>query len=198
MKIGYIRCSTADQNPARQGQILKEKGCEKVFTDMMSGKNTDRPGLKAMLEFVREGDVLYTESISRIARSTKDLLHIVEQLQEKNVQFISDKENIDTLTPQGKFMLTVFGALAELEREQIRQRQAEGIAIAKKEGKYQGRQPIYYDELEFENLYKLWKSGEITQKYMCKKLKMSRSTLSRRISEYKWKTEKTNIKPVIE
>lgn len=122
MKIGYIQCSTVDQNHARQEQILKEKGYEKVFTDMLSGKNTDRPGLRAMLEFVREGDILYTESISRIARSTKDLLQIVEKLQDKNVQFISDKENIDTLTPQGKFMLTVFGALAELEREQIRQR----------------------------------------------------------------------------
>lgn len=184
MKIGYVRCSTVDQNPARQEQILKDFGCEKVFSDMLSGKSTDRPGLQAMLEFVREGDILYVESISRLARSTRDLLNIVDDLQKKNVQFISEKEKIDTTTPQGKFMLTVFAAMADLEREQIRQRQAEGIKIAKAAGKYQGRQPIQYDFPLFEQLYKQWKYGEITQKYMCKKLHMSRSTLSRRIKEY--------------
>ena len=184
MKIGYVRCSTLDQNPARQEQILKDFGCEKVFSDMLSGKNTDRPGLQAMLEFVREGDILYVESISRLARSTRDLLNIVDDLQKKNVQFISEKEKIDTTTPQGKFMLTVFAAMADLEREQIRQRQVEGIRIAKSAGKYKGRQPIQYDIFLFEQLYAQWKNGEITQKYMCRKLNISRSTLSRRVKEY--------------
>ena len=116
-------------------------GCEKVFSDMLSGKDRNRPGLQAMLDYIREGDVLYVESISRLARSTRDLLQIVEELQVKGVQFVSEKESIDTSTPQGRFILTVFAALSELEREQIRQRQAEGIAIAKQQGKYQGRQP---------------------------------------------------------
>lgn len=184
-KIGYVRCSSADQNPARQEQLLQEKGCEKVFTDMLSGKDRNRPGLQAMLEYIREGDVLYVESISRLARSTRDLLQIVEELKAKGVQFVSQKESIDTSTPQGKFVLTVFAALAELEREQIRQRQEEGIAIAKKQGKYQGRQPIHYDKYLFEQLYKQWEDGDITQKYMCKKLNMSIATLSRRIKEYR-------------
>ena len=184
MKVGYVRCSSADQNPARQEQILKDLGCEKVFSDMLSGKDTNRPGLKTMLEFVREGDILYVESISRLARSTRDLLQIVDQLQEKGTQFISEKERIDTTTPQGKFMLTVFAAMADLEREQIRQRQREGIEIAKKEGKYKGRQPISYDKYLFEQLYKQWKAGDITQQYMCKRLNMSRTTLSRRIKEH--------------
>lgn len=184
MKVGYVRCSSADQNPARQEAILKENGCEKVFSDMLSGKDTNRPGLKTMLEYVREGDILYVESISRLARSTKDLLGIIDQLQEKNVQFISEKEKIDTDTPQGKFMLTVFAAMADLEREQIRQRQAEGIAIAKKNGKYTGRQAISIDAILFEQLYKQWKNGDITQKYMANKLNMSRPTLYRRIKEY--------------
>lgn len=184
MKIGYVRCSSADQNPARQEALLKEMGCEKVFSDMLSGKDTNRPGLQAMLDYVREGDVLYVESISRLARSTRDLLNIVDQLHEKNVQFISEKEKIDTDTPQGKFMLTVFAAMADLEREQIRQRQAEGIAIAKRQGKYTGRQPINCDPILFEQLYKQWKTGEITQKYMAKKLSISRPTLYRRIREY--------------
>ena len=184
-KIGYVRCSSADQNPARQEVLLKKAGCKKVFSDMLSGKDRNRPGLQAMLDYVREGDVLYVESISRLARSTRDLLQILDELQAREVQFISAKENIDTSTPQGKFMLTVFAALSELEREQIRQRQAEGIAIAKQQGKYQGRQPIQYDKYLFEQLYKQWEDGDITQKYMCKKLKMSPATLTRRIREYR-------------
>lgn len=184
-KIGYVRCSSVDQNPARQEQLLREKGCEKVFKDMLSGKDRNRPGLQAMLDYIREGDVLYVESISRLARSTRDLLQIVEELKSKGVQFISQKESIDTSTPQGKFVLTVFAALAELEREQIRQRQAEGISIAKNQGKYQGRQPIQYDKYLFEQLYREWEAGDITQKYMCKKLNMSIATLSRRIREYR-------------
>ena len=183
-KIAYIRCSTEDQNPARQEETMRSLGCVKVFTDMLSGKDTNRPGLQAMLEYVREGDTLYVESFSRLARSTRDLLQIIDQLHQKGVQFISQKECIDTHPPQGKFMLTVFAALSELEREQIRQRQAEGIAIAKRNGKYTGRQPIHYDHYLFEQLYRQWKAGEVTQKYMCKKLNMSRTTLSRRITDF--------------
>ena len=152
---------------------------------MLSGKNTDRPGLKAMLDYIREGDVVFVESISRLARSTRDLLNIVDEFQTKGVEFISQKEMIDTTTPQGRFMLTVFAAMAELERDQIRQRQAEGIKIAKEQGKYKGRQPIQYDRYLFDQLYAEWKKGNITQKYMCQKLKMSRSTLSRIIREKK-------------
>lgn len=183
-KIGYARCSTADQNPARQEQILKEAGCKKIFLDMLSGKDRNRPELKKMLEYVREDDVLYVESISRLARSTRDLLTIVDELTEKGVQFVSQKENIDTSTPQGKFMLTVFAAMAELERDQIRQRQAEGIAIAKAQGKYKGRQPKQFDRYLFEQLYREWKAGEIKQKYMCKKLGMSQRTLYKYIKQY--------------
>lgn len=185
MKIGYYRCSTADQNPARQEQILHDIGCEKVFSDMLSGKDRNRPGLQEMLGYVREGDVLYVESFSRLARSTRDLLEIVDELKQKNVTFVSQKESIDTDTPQGQFMLTVFAAMAELERSQIRQRQAEGIAIAKREGKYKGRQKKHIDILLFDELYKKWTEGEITQKYMCKKLSISRSTLFRMMKEIK-------------
>ena len=179
MKIGYCRCSTVDQNMARQEKILKELGCEKIYTDMVSGKNRDRPGLQEMMNYIREGDILYVESISRLARSTHDLLDIIDELQKKKVSFVSEKERIDTDTPQGQFMLTVFAAMAELERSQIRQRQAEGIAIAKKDGKYKGKQPKPIDSILLEELYDRWKKGEITQKYMCLKLNVSRSTLFR-------------------
>ena len=151
---------------------------------MLSGKDTNRPQLQAMLDYVREGDVLFVESISRLARSTRDLLSIVDQLTENGVQFISQKESIDTETPQGKFMLTVFAAMAELERDQIRQRQREGIAIAQREDRYKGGQNKHVDQYLFEELYKQWKNGIIKQKYMCDKLQISRKTLYSRIQEY--------------
>ena len=123
MKIGYIRVSTSEQNIARQEVLMAELGVEQVFIDKTSGKNMDRPELKRLLTFVREGDTVIVESISRFARNTRDLLELLEQLNNKNVAFTSKKEAIDTTTPSGKFMLTVFGAVAELERSYILQRQ---------------------------------------------------------------------------
>jgi DNA invertase Pin-like site-specific DNA recombinase len=125
---------------------MQELQAERVFTDKMSGKDAhNRPQLQAMLDFVRESDVVVSESISRIARSTRDFLAIMDKLKEKNVTYISKKESIDTSTPQGVFMLTVFAALSELERQTTRQRALEGIAEAKKRGVYKGRKPIEID-----------------------------------------------------
>ena len=128
MKIGYIRISTTDQNIARQELLMEQLGVDEVYIDRMSGKNTNRPELQRMMEYVRRGDTVIVESISRFARNTRDLLELVEKLSAKGVEFVSKKEAIDTTTPTGKFMLTVFGAVAELEREYILQRQREGIA----------------------------------------------------------------------
>ena len=181
LKIGYIRISTTDQNTARQEVLMKELGAEQVFIDRMSGKNTDRPELKRMMNFVREGDVVIVESISRFARNTKDLLELVDQLTEKQVEFISKKEAIDTTTPTGKFMLTVFGAVAELEREYILQRQKEGIAIAKQNGVYKGRKPIEHPK--FREVVAIWKEGEITATEAMKRLDMKPSTFYRKMKE---------------
>lgn len=142
MKIGYIRVSTQEQNTMRQEVLMQELGVDEVYIDRLSGKNTDRPELKKMMDYVRKGDTVIVESISRFARNTRDLLELIEKLSEKGVEFVSRKEAIDTTTPTGKFMLTVFGAVAELEREYILQRQREGISIAKAQGKYTGRKPI--------------------------------------------------------
>ena len=179
MKIGYIRISCADQNIARQEVIMRELGVEQIFIDRMSGKNTDRPELKRMLGFVRDGDVVIVESISRFARNTKDLLELVEILAEKQVEFISKKEAIDTTTPTGKFMLTVFGAVAELEREYILQRQREGIEIAKQKGVYKGRKPIEHPK--FNEVVSIWKSGNITATEAMKRLNMKPSTFYRKV-----------------
>ncbi len=129
MKIGYIRVSTQEQNTIRQEVLMRELGVDEVYIDHMSGKNTNRPELQRMMEYVRRGDTVIVESISRFARNTRDLLELVERLTGKGVEFVSKKEAIDTTTPTGKFMLTIFGAVAELEREYILQRQKEGIAL---------------------------------------------------------------------
>lgn len=182
MKIGYVRVSTREQNTARQEVLMSTLGVDKVYIDRTSGKNADRPNLKNMMNFVREGDIVIVESISRFARNTKDLLDLTEQLRKKNVQFISQKEKIDTDTPAGKFMLTVFGAVAELERDYIRQRQEEGIALAKEQGKYKGRPPKYLPN--FEDIYRLWKDEKITATSACRQLEISRSTFYRKVAEY--------------
>jgi DNA invertase Pin-like site-specific DNA recombinase len=185
MKVGYVRASTEDQNTIRQEKIMTELGVEKIYIEKVSGKSREgRPELEAMMNFVREGDVVVVESISRFARSTKDLLNLVEELKEKGVEFVSQKEAIDTQTPQGKFMLTVFGAMAELEREQILQRQKEGIAAAKEAGKYKGRKPIEVDEDLLKSVHNKWYKNEITTAHAIKKLGVSRNTFYRRMWEY--------------
>jgi len=179
LNVGYVRVSTAGQNTARQEVLMQELGVETVFIDRMSGKNTDRPELKKMLDFVRKGDSIVVESISRFARNTRDLLELVEKLQEKQVEFISKKEAIDTTTPSGKFMLTIFGAVAELEREYILQRQQEGIALAKERGVYTGRKPI--EKAEFQSVVELWQGGKITAAEAMRRLNMSPSTFYRKV-----------------
>lgn len=161
--------------------MLNEK-VERLFVDKASGKNMERPQLKEMLGFVRTGDVVIVESISRLARNTRDLLTIIDELNKKEVQFISLKENIDTNTPSGKFMLTVFGAISELERSYILQRQREGIEQAKLAGKYKGRKSIEING-QFMNAYKLWKDNKITAVQAMKKAGMSKSTWYRKVKE---------------
>jgi len=183
-KIGYIRVSTEHQETARQEAIMEQYQVERVFAEKISGKNANRPELKAMLDYVREGDTLYIESISRLGRSTRDLLHIIDVLQRKGVTLISSKENIDTNTPQGRFVLSIFAALSELEREQTLQRQREGIAIAKAQGKYKGRQPIAIDWGKFGQLYELWKTDKITAVEFQKRMGLRANTFYRRLREY--------------
>lgn len=185
MKVGYIRVSTEEQNTERQEALMRELGAEKVFMEKATGKTRkDRTQLEAMLQYVREGDVVVAESISRIARNTKDLLDIVERLEYKGVDFISKKEAIDTKTPSGKFMLTVFGAIAQLEREYILDRQREGIEIARQKGKYKGRKLLAIDEDRFTEVYGRWKSGRIKGVQAMRELGLKPSTFYRRVREY--------------
>jgi len=181
LRVGYIRVSTEDQNTIRQEALMQDLGVEQIYIDRLSGKNTNRLELQRMLAYVRQGDTVIVESISRFARNTRDLLELIEQLTAKGVEFISKKESIDTTTPTGRFMLTVFAAVAELEREYILQRQREGIAIAKENGAYKGRKPI--ERSNFNAVIAQWKRGEITAVEAMKVLKLSKSTFYRKVKE---------------
>ena len=185
-KIAYMRVSTIEQNIARQEELFKDLNIDKYYIEKASGKNMkDRIELQKMMDYVREGDVVIVESISRFGRSLQDLLYLINQLNEKGVQFKSLKEgDIDTTTPTGKLVFSIFSSLAEFERETIRQRQAEGIAIAKAKGIYKGRKQKELDSDLFFNLYTKWLNGEIKKSYFAKKMNISMSTLNRRIKEY--------------
>lgn len=182
MKIGYVRVSTQEQNTIRQEVLMRSLGVDQLYIDRASGKNADRPELRRMLAYVRQGDTVIVESISRFARNTRDLLDLVEQLTGKQVEFISQKEAIDTTTPTGKFMLTIFGAVAELEREYILQRQREGIAIAKDKGVFKGRKPV--ERPEFPKIVAQWREGRITATEAMRRLNMKSSTFYRKAKEF--------------
>ena len=181
--IAYIRVSTAEQNEERQLSILKQYQIDRYFSEKVSAKDMHRPQLQEMLRYVREGDTLYICDFSRLARSTMDLLSIVEQLQNKKVQLISIKENIDTSTPTGKLMLQMIAAINEFERANLLERQREGIKCAKERGAYKGRKRIAVSDVEFSELYQLWKEHKISKSAMAQTLNVSRTVIDRLIKD---------------
>ena len=183
MNIAYIRVSTVEQNEQRQIEAMKPFNIEKWFIEKISAKDTNRPKLQELLEFAREGDTIHVHDFSRLARSTKDLLDIVEQLTQKNIYLVSNKENIDTSTPTGKLMLTMIGAINEFERCNLLERQREGIAIAKRNGKYTGGKRKNVPN--FENGYQRYLRRKISKVALAKELRISRPTLDKLIKEYK-------------
>ena len=183
MKVAYVRVSTEEQNEARQIEALKKHSIEKWFTEKVSGKSIDRPQLQAMLDYVREGDTVYIHDFSRLARSTKDLLEIVERLQSKEVYLVSNKENLDTGTPTGKLMLTMIAAINEFERQNLLDRQREGIAIAKRNGVYKGRKKVTIPDT-FPALYGRYSRRELNKGQLAEALHVTRPTLERMIREH--------------
>lgn len=181
MRIAYIRVSSIDQNEQRQIEAMQKYGIEKWFKEKISAKDTNRPKLQELLEYVREGDTLYIHDFSRLARSTKDLLDIVELLNNKGVALVSNKENIDTSTPTGKLMLTMIGAINEFERTNLLERQREGITIAKRNGVYKGRKAVKIPNFDYH--YNRYMSREISKSQLAKELGISRPTLDKLIAE---------------
>ena len=184
MTVGYVRVSTREQKTIRQEVMMRELGVDKLFIDKASGKDTQREQFNAMMAFIREGDTLVVESYSRLARSTKDLLNIVELLDKKKVKFISKKETVDTSTPTGRLILTIFAGLSQFEREIMLERQREGIEEAKKAGRYKGGKPIPVNLKDFELFYSQWKDKKITAVQAQKLLGLSPQTFYRRVKEY--------------
>ena len=181
MKVGYVRVSTIGQHEDRQLEALQEIGMDKTYMEKVSGKNMEREQLKLLLDFVREGDTVYVGDFSRISRSTEDLLKIINTLTEKKVQLVSLKENFDTSTPTGKLMVTMIGAINEFERENLLERQREGISIAKRQGKYKGRQKKKLENLD--SVYQEWKQGNLTVTSACNLLGISRVTFYNRVKD---------------
>ena len=178
-KIAYARVSTDDQNLDRQLETLKAYCPDKIFTDHLSGKNLERPGFQQMMDYVREGDIIYVASMDRMARNLDDLLATTKRLQSKGITVHFLKENI-CLNPgtetssMSKLIMSIMGAVAEFERSLIRERQREGILLAKARGVYKGRKPIDPDKMQ--EARKLIDEG-FTKTKVCEKLQISRQTL---------------------
>ena len=183
MVMAYIRKSSKDQNQARQDVLMERLEVDRVFSDTESGANRDRPGLNAMLAFIRTGDTVIVESISRLARNIRDLLEIVEKIESSGAELVSQKEQLDTTTPAGRFMFQMFGAIAELERSYLLERQREGIEIAKAKGVYKGRKPI--DLPNWDAVHGLVCSGDISLAEGARQLGISRTTFYRRMKQFK-------------
>ena len=188
MNVAYIRVSTAEQNEARQLQAMERYNIEKYFTEKISGKNTNRPKLQELLEFVRSGDTVHIHVLSRLARNTADLLNIIEQLNAKDVALISNKESIDTSTATGKLFITIIGAIAEFERQTLLDRQREGIAIARQKGAYKGRNKVVVKD--FSRYYDRYMRREVSKAGIAKELGISRPTVDRLIREHQEKNGK--------
>lgn len=180
--FAYIRVSTEEQNYESQMEAMKDLEFAKVFTEKRSAKDTNRPELQNMLDYVREGDTVYVKDFSRLARSTKDLLNIIDILENKKVKLISIKEKLDTSTPAGKLMITMLGAIYEFERANLLERQKDGIAVAKKEGKYKGRKKIQKPN-NWQEVYSDWSCRKITAKKACELLKLKTNTFYNFVKE---------------
>lgn len=186
MIIGYVRVSTVEQHEDRQLVTMEKYKVEKIFQEKVSAKDTNRPELQAMLDFAREGDTIIVHDFSRLARSTKDLLDLVENLNSRGINLISSKENIDSSTPQGKLMLTMLGAIYEFERTNMLERQREGIAIAKEKGAYKGRKKIDFPK-NWNEIYPKWKNRELTGAKAMELLGLKRNTFYKLVKEYEEK-----------
>lgn len=197
INIAYVRVSDILQNETRQVEELAKYDIDKWYEDKISGKNTNRPKLKEMLEYINNFYefnkgldphqqmklTVYIHSFDRLARNTKDLLELVELLESKGIGLKSLKEDINTNTATGKLMLTLLGAINEFERANLLERQREGIMIAKREGKYKGRKEIKIND-KFKDQYERYINREINKVKFAEILKISRPTLDKLIVEY--------------
>jgi DNA invertase Pin-like site-specific DNA recombinase len=178
MNVGYARVSTGEQKMDLQLDALEEAGCEKIYTDELSGATSDRPGLQEAIDYVRPGDTLIVWRLDRFGRSLKDLVTKVERLREKDVGFKSLKENIDTTSSAGKLQFHIFSALAEFERDLNRERTMTGLRAARARGRVGGR-PRALSEEELPQVQTLMENPDISTRQICERFEISKATLYR-------------------
>jgi DNA invertase Pin-like site-specific DNA recombinase len=181
MLIGYARVSTGEQNLDLQRDALKHAGCEHVYTDEMSGAKAERPGLTKALSFLRAGDTLVVWRLDRLGRSLKDLIGRMDELRQRTIGFKSLHESIDTTSPAGKLQFHIFSALAEFERDLIRERTMAGLRAARARGRVGGRKrSLSKDQVKM--AAQLMKNKEVSIREICQTLKVGRTTLYRYVS----------------
>ena len=181
-KLAYVRVSTIEQNEARQVEALEKHGIDKWYIEKVSGKNLDRPKLRELLEYAREGDTVLIHDLSRISRSLSDLLLLLKDFDRRGISLVSLHESIDTRTPIGKLTLSIIGAINEFERANLLERQREGIAIAKREGKYRGRKRVQLNDME--DVYQQYVTRQKSKAELAREHGISRPTLDRLLREY--------------
>lgn len=184
MQIGYARISTYDQNLDLQKDALQKAGCERIIEETASGKNTERPGLNSIKEILRKGDTLVVWRLDRLGRSLKDLIEWINYLEDKGISFRSLQESIDTSTSAGKLVFHIFGALAEFERNLIRERTNAGLIAARARGRLGGR-PQSLDEEKRQTVAKLYNDGKLQVMEICKMFNISKPTLYKYIKQAK-------------
>ena len=180
--IAYVRVSTIEQNESRQRETLEKFKIDKWFVEKASGKDQNRPKLQELLEYVHEDDTVYVEEFSRLGRSTADLLATVQKIENAGAKFVSTKENLDTSTPTGRLQMTMMAAIVEFERAMILERQREGIAIAKREGKYKGRKAVSVPDIGA--YYDKYMRRDGTKTSIAAEIGISRTTLDKLFKQY--------------
>jgi len=178
MLIGYARVSTQDQDPEMQVDALRKAGCEKIFVEKASGAKRDRPELRAAIEYARENDTIVVWKLDRLARSLKQLIETVEHLEGRSIGFKSLTETIDTTTPSGRLVFTIFAGLAEFERSIIRERTIAGLESARSRGRVGGRPRSVSDD-DIAAAKALLKDPSITVKKVAERIGCSEATLYR-------------------
>ena len=181
MKIGYARVSTGRQNPDSQRDALEEAGCEEVFLDVVSGAAETLPQRDLALSHLRKGDTLVVRRLPRLGRSLKDLLEVINAVEEKNAAFRSLVDGFDTGTAHGRLVFQIFGAIAEFERELIRERTQAGLESARRRGRKGGRPPAL-EEKQIPVVQRLMKDEEVSTREICETFSISRTTLYRYVS----------------
>lgn len=182
MKIGYARVSTLEQNPELQLDALNKAGCEKIYTDQVSGVKADRPGLRDALAYTRKGDCLVVWRLDRLGRSLKHLIQTVEDLESRGVGFASLQEGFDTTTSGGKLIFQIFGALAEFERNLIRERTKAGLAAARARGRLGGRKEKLSPD-QVTTMRRMSESRQHTIAEICTVMGISKPTYYRYLSK---------------